>query len=339
MSSKTTVGTVVETVVGGDNSPLRGLLANYFPWILTVGIYAIAGFFLPTLFEVDTVQTVFLQSTAVTILAVGMGFALIVAEIDLSIVSVLLFAPTAGILAVQEFALPGIVALPLAVAIALVVGYINGFVITRIGVPSLIQTLAAWWALQGAVLSLTQGRTLATLPGFYETLGVGSVGPVRNLIILTVVMVAIAWFYSVRTVSGRRLFLVGGDPDSASRMGINAAKYRRHAFLISAIFAAIGGIALIARVGVISSGTGSDVLMPAIAAPVIAGVSLFGGTGKIINVPAGSLLVQLILTITRVAGISGYEFQLVQGLLVFVAVVLMELKRQNSFTDLLPGGA
>jgi len=338
MSSGTTVRRALESAIGNDDSLLRGLVTDYFPWILTVGIYLIAGFFLPTLFEGDTIETVFIQSTAVTILALGMAFTLIVAEIDLSIVSVLLFAPTAGILAVQHFGLPGILALPLAIVVALVVGYINGIVITKIGVPSLIQTLAAWWALQGAVLSLTQGRTLAAIPEFYQTLGVGSIGPVRNLIILTVIVVALAWFYSVKTVSGRRLFLVGGDSDSASRMGIDAAKYRRQAFLISAVLAALGGIALISRVGVISSGTGADLLMPAIAAPVIAGVSLFGGTGKIINVPAGALLVQLILTITRVAGISGYEFQLVQGLLVFVAVVLMELKRQNSLRTLVLGG-
>ena len=329
---------IVEYVRKSNNAIIQNALQNYFPWLLTIGLYIVAGFFLPQLFEYNTIQTVLLQSTAVTILAIGMAFALIVAEIDLSIVSVLLFAPLVGILVIQDYGLPGLVAFPVTIITSLIVGYINGFVITKIGVPSLIQTLASWWALQGAVLSLTQGRTLANLPEFYQTIGVGSTGPVRNLVILTVIVVAIMWFYSVNTVSGRRLFLVGGDPDSASRMGIEASKYRRHAFLISSLLASIGGIALIGRVGVISSGTGADILMPAIAAPVIAGVSLFGGTGKIINVPAGALLVQLILTITRVAGVSGYEFQLVQGLLVFVAVVFMELKRQESLKNMLPSG-
>lgn len=339
MGSSNTGQTVVESVFSGDDSVVRTAVREYFPWLLTIGLYLVAGAFLPELFNSETVQSVLLQSTAVTILALGMSFALIVAEIDLSIVSVLLFAPTVGILLIGDFGLPGIVALPITIVTALAVGYVNGLVITKIGVPSLIQTLAAWWALQGAVLSLTQGRTLASVPEFYSTLGTGSIGPVRNLIVLTVVVVAVVWYYSVNTVSGRRLFLVGGDPDAASRMGIDAAKYRRVAFLLSGLLAGIGGIVLIARVGVISSGTGTDLLMPAIAGPVIAGVSLFGGTGKMINVPAGALLVQLILTITRVAGVSGYEFQLVQGLLVFVAVVLMESKRQRSLSSLVKWGA
>ena len=330
-------GTIGSTLRNGD-STLRHLSQEYFPWGLVLGLYVVAGFVFPQLFNSETVLTVLIQTTAVTILAIGMSYTLIVAEIDLSIVSVLLFAPLVGILAVRSLGIPSILALPITALVGLTVGYVNGWVITRIGVPSLIQTLASWWALQGAVLSLTQGRTLADLPNFYNTIGVGSVGPVRNLIILTVVVVAIMWFYSVNTVNGRRLFLVGGDPDSASRMGIEASKYKMHAFLISGLLAAIGGVALVGRVGVISSGTGTDLLMPAIAAPVIAGISLFGGTGKIINVPAGALLVQLILTITRVAGISGYEFQLVQGLLVFVVVVLMELKRrQGSLLGLLGG--
>lgn len=324
----------------GSTAIVGTIVRDYFPWILTAVVYLIAGFFFSSLFTVDSFRVLLLQSTAVTILALGMAFALIVAEIDLSIVSILLFAPLVGIMIVQSEAgwlawLPGIAAFPIAIVVALIVGYVNGYVVTKIGVPSLIQTLASWWALQGAVLSLTQGRTITTLPDFYQTLSFGSVGPIPNLIILTVIVTALVWFFSVKTAGGRRLFLVGGDAEAASRMGIDDKKYRKYAFLLSASLAAVGGMALVARVGVLASGIGSQLLMPAIAAPVIAGVSLFGGTGKIINVPAGAILVQLILNITRVAGVGGYEFQLVQGLLVFVIVVLMELKRRHSLGDLL----
>ncbi|MFC7018762.1 MULTISPECIES: ABC transporter permease [Haloarcula] len=326
-SGRTGFGTASEILTGREMSA-RDFVGDYFPWMLVVAIYLVAGVFYRDLFAVDTLESVIVQSTTVIILAIGMAFTLVVAEIDLSIVSALLFAPLMGLFAVQAGA-PMVVGLLVTALVGLLIGAWNGIVITKVGVPSLIQTLASWWILQGAVLSLTQGRSIADFPDLYYQVGSGSVGPFRNILFVTLAVVLIAWYYSTHVVSGRRLFLVGGDPDAAQRMGIDVSKYKMHAFLISGLFAAIGGFVLITRVGVLSSGTGTNLLMPAIAAPVIAGISLFGGTGKIINVPAGALLVQVILTITRVAGVSGYEFQLAQGILVFVAVVLMELKRRD----------
>lgn len=329
-SSRTGFGTVSELLTSNELSA-KDFVANYFPWVLVVLIYLVAGIFFGDLFSVNTLESVVVQSTPVIILAIGMAFTLIVAEIDLSVVSALLFAPLIGIYAIQAGA-PTIVGLLVTAVTGLLIGAWNGIVITKVGVPSLIQTLASWWILEGAVLSLTNGRSLANFPDLYYQIGTDSLGPFRYILFIALAAVLIAWYYSTNVVSGRRLFLVGGDPEASERMGLDVGKYKMQAFLISGLFAAIGGFTLVTRVGTLSSGTGSNLLMPAIAAPVIAGISLFGGTGKIINVPAGALLVQVILTITRVAGVSGYEFQLAQGILVFVAVVLMELKRRDELS-------
>lgn len=312
-----------------DFGGIKGLLAEYFPWLLVAVLYIGAGIFFPDLLTLDQFESVLVQSTPVIVLSIGMAYTLIVGEIDLSMVSALLFAPLIGLYAIQWFGVPGIVGFVVTVLTGLVIGLFNGVVITKIGVPSLIQTLASWWILQGAVLSLTHGRSMAGFPSIYQQIGIGSIGPIRYVLLVAAAVVLVAWYYSTKVVSGRRLFLVGGDPDASSRMGLSISKYKMHAFIISGMFAAIGGFALITRVGTLSTGTGSNLLMPAIAAPVIAGIPLTGGQGKIINVPAGALLVQTILTITRVAGISSYEFQLVQGLLVFVAVILNEVRKRG----------
>jgi len=317
----------ISRVFNEPETAMRNLSSEYFPWLLIVGLYVVAGFFFPDLFKQNTFLQVLLQTSAIVILAIGMAYTLIVAEIDLSIVSILLFAPLVGHMAVVEFNLPSFMMFVVGAGVGLLAGFVNGWVVTRIGVPSLIMTLASWWTLQGAALSLTGGRTVSNLPDVFSTFGTGSVGPIRYLILVAIAVIVIMWYYSVYTVNGRRMFLVGGDPDAASRMGIDPKKYRMHAFLISGLLASIGGFVMIGRVGIISSQIGQDALMPAIAAPVIAGVSLFGGKGKLINVPAGALLVTTIITIVRKAGVSGTEYQLFQGLLVFVAVVLMELKR------------
>ena len=316
-------GTVEAAINGGELS-IRGLLSSYFPWVLLVVFYAGASVFLPSLMTGAQINLLLVQSTPVILLGVGLTFCLATAEFDLSIVGLVSFAPLVGLLAWQNLGIPPVLALVVIGGVGLVVGLFNGLVVTNIGIPSLISTLAMWWVLQGAVLSLTGGRTFAAFPELYSQIGIGSVGPIRYLVIIALALTIIAWFFSVKVPAGRRIFLVGGDPGAAERMGIDIDRYKIYAFMISGLFASIAGVLLVSRVGSLSSGTGSELLMPAIAAPVIAGVSLFGGTGKVINVLAGAILVRALLQITRVAGVSGTNFQLVQGLLIFVVVILME---------------
>lgn len=320
------------------NFDIKRNLSEYFPWVLLVIFYLGAGMIYPSLLSEGQLSQLLIQSTPVILLGIGLGFVLITAEFDLSIVGVLSFAPLVGIHAVNNWGVPPVLGIVIILAVGVAIGYFNGVVVTKLGIPSLILTLASWWILVGAVLSVTGGRTLAKFPDLYRTLGIESIGPLRYVVIVALLFAIIAWFFSTRVRAGRRLYLVGGDPEASKRMGINNDRQKIYAFMISGLFASIAGLLLVSRVGSLSSGTGSELLMPAIAAPVIAGVSLFGGTGKIINIVAGALLVRGILIVTRVAGVSGTEFQLVQGILVLIIIVLMEGRfREIIFGDRVTG--
>jgi ribose/xylose/arabinose/galactoside ABC-type transport system permease subunit len=306
---------------------------DYFPWILLLIIYIVAGVGLPDLLSLNQIEQVLVQSTPVILLAIGLGFCLIVGEFDLSIIGVLTFAPLVGLHLINEFGLPPALGFVAIVFVGLIIGSINGVLITKLGIPSLILTLATWWILEGAVLSITGGRTVANIPNLFRTIGIGDVVGLRYLVIIALVMAIIAWYFSVAILQGRRLFLVGGDADACLRLGIDVDRQKILAFALSGAFAALAGVLLISRVGSLSSGTGSELLMPAIAAPVIAGVSLFGGTGKVINIIAGAILVRALLTIVRVAGVSGTEFQMVQGILVLMVILVMEGRIRQILTQ------
>jgi simple sugar transport system permease protein/ribose transport system permease protein len=291
---------------------------EYYTWFLFIGIYLVAGIFIPTLFTSATFSNVLVQGITVCLLSFGMTFVMLVGEIDLSIISVAAFAPMMGIL-LWEMGIPALVAILVTLLIGCVIGFFNGLMITKLKIPSLVQTVAMWWMLVGVVL---------IIPYAWMLLGKVFIGPIPLLVPFFIVVVIVAIILARRTVTGRRLYLVGGNREACSAMGIPVDKIRIISFIISGFFAALAGYILSARMGFVSSQFAIEWLMPAIAAPVIAGVSLTGGRGNLINVIAGAYLVQLIVMIVRTGGVSGYYTGFVQGLLVFVAILINTARRR-----------
>jgi len=300
---------------------------EYHTWLLFIGIYLATGLFIPTLFRPVTFLNVLVQGTTVGLLSIGMAFVMLVGEIDLSVVAVASFAPMVGILACEiGFPVPAAISLTLLVGVG--VGLFNGLLVTKLRIPSLVQTLAMWWMLAGIVLVATKGMAKAGLPDTWMRLGRVFIGPIQLLVLFFVIVVIGAVFFARRTVTGKRLYLVGGNREASSAMGIPVDRIRVIAFMLSGFFAALAGYVLSARMGFVSARFAVEWLMPAIAAPVIAGISLTGGRGNLINVVAGAYLVQLIVIIVRAGGVSGYSYQFVQGLLVFIAILVDVIRKR-----------
>jgi simple sugar transport system permease protein len=279
-------------------------LMQYYTWLLFIAIYLAIGLFVPSLFSpVTFLNLVVVQGTTVGFLSIGMALVMLVGEIDLSVVAVASFAPMAGIVGVG-------------------VGFFNGLLITKLRIPSLVQTVAMWWMLSGIVLLATRGMAKAGLPDGWMWLGRVFIGPIQLLVVFFIVVVIGTVFFARRTVTGRRLYLVGGNSEACGAMGIPVDRIRIVAFTISGGFAALAGYVLSARMGFVSARFAIEWLMPTIAAPVIAGVSLTGGRGNLVNVVAGAYLVQLIVIVVRAGAVSGYSYEFVQGLLVFIAILI-----------------
>jgi simple sugar transport system permease protein/ribose transport system permease protein len=300
---------------------VRTSLVEYYTWFLFIGIYLVTGIFVPYLFRSASLSNVLVQGTTVCILSIGMAFSMLVGEIDLSIVAVAAFSPMAGILS-WEIGFPIPAAILLTLFIGCGVGLFNGLMITKLKIPSLVQTVAMWWILEGIVLIVTRGVAKAGLPDMWMLLGRVFIGPIPLLVFFFLVGVIIAIIFARRTVTGRRLYLVGGNREACSAMGIPVNRIRIISFMISGFFGALAGYVSSSRMGFVSSSFAVEWLMPAIAAPVIAGVSLTGGRGNFVNVIAGAYLVQLIVMVVRAGGVSGYFTEFVQGLLVFIAILV-----------------
>lgn len=300
---------------------VRTSLVEYYTWFLFIGIYLVTGIFIPYLFRSATLSNVLVQGTTVCLLSIGMAFVMLVGEIDLSIVAVAAFSPMAGIVS-WEIGFPVPAAILLTLLIGCGVGLFNGLMITKLKIPSLVQTVAMWWILEGIVLIVTRGVAKAGLPDMWMLLGRVFIGPIPLLVFFFLVVVIIAIIFARRTVTGRRLYLVGGNREACSAMGIPVNRIRIISFMISGVFGALAGYVSSSRMGFVSFSFAVEWLMPAIAAPVIAGVSLTGGRGNFVNVIAGAYLVQLIVMVVRAGGVGGYFTEFVQGLLVFIAILI-----------------
>ena len=306
---------------------IRSGLGEYYTWILFIGIYLITGAFIPTLFGANTISVILEQGTTVCLLSFAMTFVMLIGEIDLSVISVAAFAPIMGIIAWQS-GVPVAIAMLITLLLGCAIGFFNGVMVTKLKIPSLVQTVAVWWVLTGVVLIITRGEAYSGLPNAWMWLGRTRIGGISMLVPFFVIVIIVAIVLVRRTVTGRRLYLIGGNREACSAMGIPVDRVRITAFVISGLLSAIAGFLLSSRMGFVSSQFAVEWLMPAIAAPVIAGVSLKGGRGNFINVIAGAYLVQLIVMIVRTGGVSGYYTQFVQGILVFVAILINTIRER-----------
>jgi len=298
---------------------------NNIVWFLLIVSIVIMGIIQPIFFSGTILGNILVQASVLGVLSAGLSFVIILGDIDLSIVGVLAFAAAVGTLAMKA-GLPWFLAAILTIIIGVIFGWLNGILVAKLKAVSLIETLAIMFTLQGAVLAITQGRSIVNFPDAYKKVGQGTIFgiPILPLVFIGVyVIVHIVW---KRTALGRSLFAVGGNPKCAHVSGIKVDKIRIAAFTISGAFAGLGGYMLSSYLGAVTSTFGTEYSMYSIAASVIGGISLSGGRGKISGVLGGVLLLTVIQVGLQVLGISSYYVQMAGGLMIFVAVMIDSIR-------------
>ncbi|ALS21809.1 ABC transporter permease [Paenibacillus naphthalenovorans] len=301
------------------------LFANHIVWFLLVFGIIIMGLIDSTFFSKSILQNILVQTAVLGVLTAGMSFVLIIGEIDLSVVGVLAFSAGLGT-TLMNGGLPWFLAVVVIVLFGVGVGFANGWLIAKLKAAALIETLAMGLILQGALMALTQGRSIINFPAAYTWIGQGTVAGLPVLPIPFLLIYLLVYFIWKQTVFGRSLFATGGNSRSAYVSGIRTDRIKIYAFAISGGLAGFSGYLLSAYMGAVTMTFGSDLLMYTLAAAVIGGVSLTGGRGSISGVLGGVLLLTVIQTGLQILGISSYYVTMVGGLMIFIAVVVDALK-------------
>ena len=292
---------------------------------LVVLILMFAGFslFVDRFLTPFNLTNILQQIAILTIVGVGLTFGFAAKEIDLSVgFTVGLSGILVPLLLVSGYSLP--VAMLAGLLAGLVVGTVNGLLVTRIGIPSLIATLATGSILFGINFLLTDGRAIyGGLPEAYLTLGQGRLFGVPILAFFMLAAVVLAWFVMERTIFGRYIYAVGGNQKAADLSGVNVVFYRTASLVIVSVFAVIAGALLAARLGSGQPNVGERYLLDGLAT-VFIGMTMFRpGTATVLGTLCGALFIGVINNGLNLIGMDTYIQNIVKGVIILVAVAIV----------------
>ena len=267
----------------------------------------------------------------IAVIAVGQAFVVLTRNIDLSVGSIV--GCVAYFLGGIVAAYPGIPAplVPLlAMAFGMMFGAVNGFLVSRFKLPSIIVTLATLAIFRSILVEYSDGSSITTgsLPGWlveFARLDAFEVAGLRFrwIVVIALVVVLAAHIFLTRFRAGRRFYAVGSNPDAAQFAGIDVAGTVMRAFLISGALSGLAAFLFLSRFGNITVVAGLGFELSAVGAVVVGGVNIFGGSGSVIGVLIGATLINLLDTsLVRWDLVSEFWRDAVLGLLILLAVAL-----------------
>ena len=261
------------------------------------------------------------QTAIISVMAVAVTFVIAAAEIDLSIGALAGLASVVTALAIQQYGiLAGIAA---GLLVGLLVGAINGFLVTRFGIPSFLVTLGMLSVAQGTAMWISQTAPIPILNDAYNNIfGSGQVGPIPSLVIWPLVFLVIGSVVLRKTAYGRQVLATGGSATAARFSGVNTRRIKFLVFLVSGTVAALAGMLYAGHLqsGRFTWGQGDE--LSVIAAVILGGTSLFGGAGTVVGSVFGALLIGLINNGLVLMGLDVSQQLIVRGVIIILAVAL-----------------
>ena len=271
---------------------------------------------------------------AAPLLVIGAGLAVVVfaGKIDISLGSIVFLSGTIAMKLHYELGIPPGIALGIMVPIGLALGAVNAAIIVGLRINPLVTTLATMIAFRGLALTLTGSQSIA-LPEEIRILGNARIGPVFIDVIIALVVLLLVSGAVKNTAFGRQIMAIGNDEETAQRVGINVRRRTFMAFILSGGLAGLGGAIAMVQVGSITSFLGQGLEFTAVAVVVIGGISLFGGSGKVMpGVLLGAVTLEVVRNGLNQLGADPYLYQIITGIVIFVAIYAFSLQRFRSTT-------
>lgn len=309
-----------------DNGALTALIA------LVIAMSALSGDFLTT----DNLLNIGVQAAVTAILAFGVTFVIVSAGIDLSVGSVAALSATVLAWMATSEGVPVWIAVILAVATGIAAGLVNGVLISYGKLPPFIATLAMLSVGRGLSLVISQGSPIA-FPSSVSHLGDTLGGWLPVPVLVMVVMGLITAVILGRTYIGRSMYAIGGNEEAARLSGLRVKKQKIAIYALSGLFAAAAGIVLASRLSSAQPQAAQGYELDAIAAVVIGGASLAGGTGKASGTLIGALILAVLRNGLNLLSVSAFWQQVVIGVVIALAVLLDTVRRKAGATPVAAG--
>lgn len=277
-----------------------------------------------TFLTVSNFQNVGRNIAAVALLAVGQAFVILLGHIDISVGAVVGLSTVTTTLAVQAFGPIGFLAAPLTGA---AVGLVNGSIVAKFAVHSVIVTIGTMTIVRGIAYLSTDGQPVTgDFPESFSWLSDGSIASVPVPLIIAVLVFLLAGFILRRTTLGPKLYATGGNEEAARLAGLNVDRVKVTAFVITGTLAGIAGLILAARINSGQPNLGEGLELQAIAAAVVGGMALMGGRGTIAGVAMGVLVLTVLQNGLDITNVSSYVQDVLSGVVILLAVIVDQLR-------------
>lgn len=265
----------------------------------------------------------------VGLVALPMTYIIITGGIDLSVGSILGVCAIVLGVAWKNLGLPLEIAMVLCVFTGAMAGAVNGLFITRVGVPPLIMTLASLALYRGLAEGISQARSVRGYPEWFYQLGQGEVLSIPTQLWVLLVALIISAIVLSRTLFGRALYAIGHNETGARYSGLPVDKYKLAIYTASGFMAGIASLIFVSRVSTTRSDMGTGLELDVIAAVVLGGTSIFGGTGTIIGTALGVVLIQLLKNGLALTGVKGDATIMVIGVVLITSILITNFVRKK----------
>ena len=293
--------------------------------VLVVGVTAIDN---PNFVSTTSLQQLLAGASIIGLLAIGETIVIVTRNVDLSIGSVLgLSAYAAGTIFVNHPHVWVPLVFLAGAGIGAVCGVVNGAIVTLLRVPSLVVTLGTLYVIRGIDSAWAGGNQIASfsLPDGFNKIGYGTFLGVPYLAIVTIVAVAIATYAMRAFRTGRDFYAIGSSPEAARRAGIRVSLRVFVAFVLSGAIAGFAGVLWLSQYGSVDAIAGQGYELQVIAAVVVGGVAIFGGSGTVLGAALGALLLNTIDSALVVVKVSSNWNMALAGALLIGAIAFDRL--------------
>ncbi len=329
MSQATTTPSAETSTPSASRDFVRNFFRGERPYAIYAAFLVLIVFFSvtsPVFFSADNFANIGRQTALVTIMAVGMTFVIITAEIDLSVASVLALAGVMSAMSmhvVNNWFVGGVVGL----ATGTLVGLLNGVLTTRLAIPSFLVTLGMLGVARGLAMVVTDtAPVLINNETYFNVFGEGDLFGIPVPIVWTIVVLIIGGVLLHFTTFGRKVFATGGNATAARYSGINTSRIKITAFMITGCLAGLAALILSARGHAARPDIAIGLELDVIAAVILGGTSLFGGRGAIIGTLIGSLIIGIMNNGLVLVGVSSSWQIAVKGAIIILAVAFSKKK-------------
>ena len=309
---------------------LKGQMRNIAPFATLLALMAFFSIASPSFATLDNAGNILTQVSVTAIIAVGLTFVILCAEIDLSVAAI---ANATGIVVayftlqdsyvnIANIPLPGALAIILALLTCFALGLVNAVGVTVIGIPSFIMTLAMMQIAAGISALLVRGQIAYKVPDLVTTLGSKSLMGIPLLVVVAALILLIGHIVLTYTRFGRYVYMVGGNREAAEYSGVNVKLVLGSVMIVSAVCSGIAGMLGVAHFGSAQQNEFDTYLLDAIAAVVVGGTSLFGGRGGIGNTIVGLFVLGVLNNGLDHVNIDSFLKILIRGLILLAALVI-----------------